>query len=173
MNNSFLIPLIFFLLSLAVRCVYELLKETHRINPENKPVFVVILCAMCVLWVSWFNLCPKDPVRMSLPDVLPLIGLYFFIIGTILAIGAFIQLRGVENIKHLVTAGFFKKIRHPMYIGFICWIVGWGFYHKALISLAIGVPAIICVLWWRRLEERRLEIQFGESYQQYRLRTWF
>jgi protein-S-isoprenylcysteine O-methyltransferase Ste14 len=56
-----------------------------------------------------------------------------------LAVGALIQLRGVENIKHMVTAGLFRKIRHPMYTGFILWIFGWSVYHGALLSLAIGL----------------------------------
>jgi len=41
MSNSFLISAILFLLCLGIRFIYELLKETHKINPESKPVFVV------------------------------------------------------------------------------------------------------------------------------------
>jgi protein-S-isoprenylcysteine O-methyltransferase Ste14 len=67
----------------------------------------------------------------------------------------------------------FTKIRHPMYVGFIAWILGWSIFHSAIISLAIGLIGIVSVLWWRRLEEARLEVQFGASYQQYRLTTWF
>ncbi len=37
-----------------------------------------------------------------------------------------IQLKGLENINHLVTTGLFSKIRHPMYDGFILWILGWA-----------------------------------------------
>jgi len=173
MDNAFLIAAILFLLCLAIRSVYELLKEAHKINPESKPVFIMIFAAMCVLWVSWFSLCLKDQGGIDLPVFIPWIGLIIFIIGTVLAVGALIQLRGVENIKHLVTNGFFKKIRHPMYTGFICWILGWSLYHKAVISLAIGILAIVSVLWWRHLEDKRLEVQFGSTYQQYRLRTWF
>jgi protein-S-isoprenylcysteine O-methyltransferase Ste14 len=173
MNNAFLIPAILFLLCLVIRAAYELLKEAHRINLESKSVFAVILFAMCVLWVSWFSLCRTDPVRMSLPICVQWSGLAIFIIGMILAVGSLIQLRGVENIKHLVTNGLFTKVRHPMYIGFICWILGWGLYQQAVISLAIGIVAIANVLWWRHLEEKRLEIQFGESYQRYRQTTWF
>jgi protein-S-isoprenylcysteine O-methyltransferase Ste14 len=173
MPSAFLIPAILFLLSLAVRSIYELLKEAQRINPESKPIFVVVFSVMCVLWTSWFILCREDPARASLPDPVRWIGFVIFIAGTILAVGALIQLRGVENIDHLVTNGLFKKIRHPMYVGFICWVVGWSTFHNAVLSLAIGILAILSVLWWRHLEERRLEIQFGEFYQRYRLTTWF
>jgi protein-S-isoprenylcysteine O-methyltransferase Ste14 len=90
-----------------------------------------------------------------------------------LAVVALIQLRGVENIDHLVSTGLFKKLRHPMYTGFILWIIGWGPYHSAILSLGIGLVGIAGILWWRHLEDVRLEVQFGSRYQQYRLTTWF
>jgi protein-S-isoprenylcysteine O-methyltransferase Ste14 len=128
---------------------------------------------MCILWVSWFSLCPADPSRLRLPDAIRWIGLAVVIGGTALAVGALVQLKGVENINHLVTTGLFKRIRHPMYAGFISWIVGWSIYHDGFISLVIGLVGIASVLWWRHLEEKRLAIQFGSSYRQYRLTTWF
>ena len=173
MDNAFLIPAVLFLLSLVVRTVYELLKEARKFNPESKPIFAVVFSAMCILWLSWFTLCPADPSRLDFPDTVRWFGLSVFVLGTILAVGALVQLRGVENIDHLVTGGLFKKIRHPMYAGFILWLLGWSIYHSALISFLIGLIGIASVLWWRHLEERRLEVQFGSSYQQYRLTTWF
>jgi protein-S-isoprenylcysteine O-methyltransferase Ste14 len=153
--------------------VYELLKEARKINPESKLIFACILTAMCVLWMSWFWLCTVDPYRVDLPDAIRWSGLAVHLAGMILAVGALIQLRGVENIDHLVTTGLFKKIRHPMYAGFIAWILGWSIFHGALVSLAIGLPGIASILWWRHLEETRLEVQFGNRYSQYRLTTWW
>jgi protein-S-isoprenylcysteine O-methyltransferase Ste14 len=173
MNIEYFIPAVLFLLCLVLRSIYELLKEARRINTESKPIFISIFSAMCILWISWFSLCPADPFRVDLPDAIHWTGFAVFIIGMILAVGALIQLRGVENIDHLVTTGLFKKVRHPMYAGFIAWILGWSVYHGALISLAIGLPGIASILWWRHLEETRLEVQFGNSYIQYRLTTWF
>jgi protein-S-isoprenylcysteine O-methyltransferase Ste14 len=173
MNIEFLIPAILFPACLAVRCGYELLKDAHKINPESKPIFAVILTVMCSLWVSWFTLCPLDPFQIQLPDPIRWFGFSIVAAGMLLAVGALIQLRGVENIDHLVTTGLFKKIRHPMYVGFIAWILGWSIFHGAIVSLAIGLIGIFSVLWWRHLEEARLEVQFGTTYQQYRLTTWF
>jgi len=173
MTIEFLVPVILFLLSLAMRCGYERLKDSHRIDPESKPIFAAIVTVMCILWISWFNLCRLDPFQIQLPDSIRWFGFSIFAAGMVLAVGALIQLRGVENIHHLVTTGLFTKIRHPMYVGFIAWILGWSIFHSAIISLAIGLIGIVSVLWWRRLEEARLEVQFGASYQQYRLTTWF
>ena len=173
MDVTFLIPAVLFLLCLAIRAIYERLKEAHKINLESKPIFIMIFSVMCVLWISWFSLCPSDPFRIDVPPVLRWIGFAIFGFGLFLAFGALIQLRGVENINHLVTTGIFKKFRHPMYVGFISWIVGWSVYHGAFVSLTIGLVGIVSVLWWRHLEEIRLSVQFGNAYEQYRLLTWF
>ena len=172
MTTEFLIAAALFVLCIALRSGYELLKEAHKIDPESKPVFALILTVMCVLWASWFSLPPQDPYRADLPDSVRWIGLAIFIIGMIVAVGALIQLRGVENIDHLVTTGLFRKFRHPMYMGFIAWIVGWSVYHSAPLSLAIGTIGIANILWWRHLEEVRLEVQHGTAYHQYRASTW-
>lgn len=173
MGNAFLVFSVCFLACLAIRAVYELQKETGRIDPENKIVFAGILAAMIILWLSWFGLPESDPFPMGLPEAIRRTGLLVFVIGTILAIGALIQLRGVENIQRLVTGGLFKRIRHPMYLGFICWFLGWSVAHDAGASLLLGLVGTASVVWWRHLEERRLEAQFGSAYQQYRRATWF
>ncbi len=173
MENDFLLPAALHLLCLGARSTYEALKERKKIDLENKVIFVLIFSAMCALWISWFSLCPADPARLDLPEAIRWIGFGIFAAGMILAVGALIQLRGVENINHLVTGGLFRKMRHPMYAGFVCWIIGWSIYHSAPIGFAIGIVGIANVLWWRHLEERRLEVQFGNDYLQYRLSTWF
>lgn len=172
MDTGFLSLTVLFLMCLAIRVTYEILKERNRINSESKPVFAVVFTAMCVLWLSWFSLCPSDPYPFDLPGPVRWAGFAVFLLGTVLAVGALFQLKGVENINHLVTSGLFKKVRHPMYIGFISWILGWSVYHNALVSLAVGSLAIVSVLWWRHLEETRLEVQFGDEYRRYRLTTW-
>ena len=173
MVSSYLILVVVFLLCLLLRTGYELLKEAGKIDPENKLIFSLIFSAMCVLWVSWFSLCPLDPSLVNVPEAVRWIGLGLFIGGMIFAFGALVQLRGVENIKHLVTTGLFVKIRHPMYAGFVLWILGWSIYHNAILSLFVGLIGITNILYWRRLEEARLLAQYGDAYEQYRLRTWF
>jgi len=66
-----------------------------------------------------------------------------------------------------------SRLRHPMYTGFILWIVSWARFHGAAISLLPGLLGIVNVLHWRRLEEEKLESAYGESYRAYRRSTWF
>jgi protein-S-isoprenylcysteine O-methyltransferase Ste14 len=173
MDTTYLILVILFVASLSIRTGYEVLKDAGKVNPESKPLFAFIFATMCTLWVCWFSLCPLDPFRVNLPDVLRWGGLALVVVGLILALGALFQLRGLENIDHLVTSGLFAKIRHPMYTGFALWILGWSTYHNAIASLLVGLIGITNILYWRGLEEKRLVARYGETYQQYRGTTWF
>ena len=173
MNTYYLVFLGLYLGSLIIRTGYELLKKTGRVNPKSMIIFAVVFAAMCLLWVSWFILCTLDPFRFALPDTVRWVGLGMLIMGLGLTIGGVVQLRGLENINHLVTTGLFSKLRHPMYTGFILWILGWAIYHGAVLSLVFGCVGIGNILYWRRLEEENLESWYGEDYRRYRQGTWF
>ncbi len=173
MKTAYLVFLVIYLGGLAVRAFYELLKKAGKINPRNIIIFAGILTVMLLLWTSWFNMCPLDPVKIAIPSLLRWAGIIILILGLALAIGALIQLRGVENIDHLVTSRLFARIRHPMYLGFIFWIFGWVIFHGAVISLVAGLVGIGNILYWRHLEEKDLEAAYGDEYRNYRSRTWF
>jgi len=173
MNPIYFVFLGLFVVCLIIRIGYEVLKKAGRVNPRSKSLFAFIFTAMCVLWISWFSMCPIDPFPISLPDALRWISLSLVILGVGLSIGALVQLKGLENVERLVTTGLFSRIRHPMYTGFLSWIVGWSMYYGALTSFIFGVIAVGNILYWRRLEEGTLELQYGESYRVYRKNTWF
>ena len=173
MKTGYLVFLGLYFFGLLIRAGYEQLKKTGRVNPKSKIIFTIVFIAMCLIWVSWFNMCPLDPLKLSLPQIIKWMGFITFLVGLGLAIGAVIQLKGVENIDHLVTNGLFSKIRHPMYVGFILWIFGWAIYHGAVISLFVGLVAIVNILYWKRLEEGEMESKYGETYLEYRKRTCF
>jgi protein-S-isoprenylcysteine O-methyltransferase Ste14 len=173
MNTNYFVFLGIYLGSLIARTCYELLKKTGRVNPKSAIVFAVIFAVMCLMWISWFNMGPLDLWRLALPNIVRWVGLGLVIAGMGLAIGAFVQLRGLENIDHLVTTGLFSKLRHPMYTGFILWILGWAIFHGAVVSLVVGFVGIGNILYWRRLEDRNMEEMYGEVYKEYRQKTWF
>ena len=173
MNANYFIVLGLYLGSLVIRTGYEVLKKTGRLNPKNTVIFAVILVVMCVMWASWFGLAPLDPWPVALPAIVRWIGLGLFLVGMGLAVGALVELRGVENIDHLVTAGLFSRLRHPMYTGFILWIVGWAIFYGAPASLIAGLAGIGNILYWRSLEDESLEQRYAEAYRAYRQKTWF
>jgi protein-S-isoprenylcysteine O-methyltransferase Ste14 len=96
------------------------------------------------------------------------VGLIAILTGVGLAVGGLIQLRGLENIDHHVTDGLYAKLRHPMYTGFILWIMGWIIFNRAAASLAIGLVCILNILYWRGIKEKKLVAEFGDKYGGYK-----
>ena len=173
MNLEFWILFCLFVACHVIRTTYELLKKRGTITEKNKPAFIIVLIAMIALWVSWFGMCPIDPFRVDLPPFIRMTGFALFVLGLVLAVTALIQLRGVEHVDRLVTKGLFAVTRHPMYIGFVFWIVGWATYHGAAFSLIPGTLAIVNIVFWARLEDERLLERYGEEYRTYREETLF
>jgi protein-S-isoprenylcysteine O-methyltransferase Ste14 len=173
MNGTYPVLAGLCLVGLAVRTSYELLKKNGRLDPRNRAIFALVFGAMSCLLASWPVMCPIDPARIALPGYLKWIGLGAAMAGWVLAIGGVAQLRGLENIDHLVTTGLYARLRHPMYSGFILWIVGWVLAFGAMVSLAIGVVGVANILYWRWLEDGALRSQYGEAYRSYCQRTWF
>ncbi len=173
MSPAFLLFVALFLVGLTIRAVYEMLKKAHKLDEGNRPVFLVVVAGMAMLWIGWFAMCPQDPVRLRIPEPGRWAGFALVVLGWGLALGALAQLRGVENIDHLVTTGLFARLRHPMYTGFVLWIVGWAAFHGAAVSVLPGLLGIASVQHWRWLEERKLEATYGDRYRAYRRSTWF
>ncbi|MFA4986151.1 MAG: isoprenylcysteine carboxylmethyltransferase family protein [Candidatus Brocadiia bacterium] len=160
------------LLGLAIRTSYELLKKAGRIDSRNKAVFAVVFAAMCTMLGSWPLMVPLDPVQFFMPNLVQDLGIGLVAVGCTLAVVGLVQLRGVENIGHLVTTGLYAHLRHPMYMGFILWILGWSVRYGAVVSMALGILCIGNIFFWEHLEERAMEAQYGEEYRAYRKRTW-
>jgi protein-S-isoprenylcysteine O-methyltransferase Ste14 len=160
-------------LALAVRTTYELLKKDGRVDTHGKAVFTVVFVAMSCMLASWPAMCRLDPARLALGAGQPLIGGALVAAALGLAFGGLAQLRGLEDVDHLVTSGLYAHLRHPMYVGFVLWIVGWVVLHGALVSAALAVVAVVNIALWRRLEESALLGRYGERYRAYRAATWF
>jgi len=165
--------LIFFFAGLTTRTGYEILKNTGRVNTENRLVIILIFTAMTLMWVGWFGLCEQDPLKMILPDIISWLGFGLFFLGLILVVLTVIQLRGVENTDHFVTSGLFSKLRHPMYTGFMLWIPGWALYNGSLTSFLPGILLIVNIIYWIRLEEKELLKKYGDNYRDWQRQTWF
>ena len=159
------------LTGLAIRTGYEVRNRVRAVDRPSRVLFAVVFAAMCGVLGSWPAMCPRDPWQSALGRGAHSIGLLVAAAGLALAVGGLAQLRGLENIDHLVTTGLFSRLRHPMYTGFVLWIAGWVLAYGALASLAVGAICVANILYWRHLEERALEVRYGEEYRAYRQRT--
>lgn len=107
------------------------------------------------------------------------------IAGTILLVAGFIgwltarlQIREFftprAEARGLVTTGIYSKIRNPIYFFGLVFFAGLVLYLSIPWWWLLLMALIIIVQIWRaRNEARVLEARFGETYRQYRAKTWF
>jgi protein-S-isoprenylcysteine O-methyltransferase Ste14 len=72
----------------------------------------------------------------------------------------------------LIKTGIYSKLRHPMYTGFILWLLGSPVFFRAGFSMILSLLFIGNILFWRYLEELELEKRFP-AYPAYRKTTIF
>ncbi len=157
----------------AARTTYEILKKKGKIDTRRLGVIVALIAAMSAFLMSWIFMGPFDPVRLFSSELARWTGFGLVIAGLGLAAGGFAQLGRPENIDHLITTGLFSRLRHPMYTGFVMWILGWVMFYGSVTSISIALIGIGNIIYWRQLEERALESRYGEDFRRYRERTWF
>jgi protein-S-isoprenylcysteine O-methyltransferase Ste14 len=170
---AYLIGIVLYVAGLSIRDGYELLKRGGRIDPTNARVFAVVFTSMIVMWLSWFAVGMLAPAHLAISWIVRWAGLSAVLLGTVVSVAGMWQLGGVENIDHLVKTGLFSRVRHPMYVGFILWIIGWCAYASATAVLVLAPFGLVSILWWRRLEESELATRYGSEYVEYRASTWF
>jgi len=163
---------VLFLVCQTLRIVYEFLRSRGLISEENRLVTGPMTVIMILLWVSWFSLCDADPRRLGLPGWLRGLGLGFFGAGVLVFLIALVQLKGFSGRKELITRGLFSRIRHPMYLGFLLWLIGYPLFREAASALVTVPLWMVLVLVWRAFEEKDLLDQHRD-YAEYMERTWF
>ena len=77
----------------------------------------------------------------------------------------------VEPDRHdqsLVTSGIRSRVRHPIYLGHLCELLGWTIALGTISLIALTAFAILTGAFMLRLEDNELEARFGAPYRQYR-----
>jgi protein-S-isoprenylcysteine O-methyltransferase Ste14 len=76
------------------------------------------------------------------------------------------------EVRQVVIAGAYRRIRHPMYAGYLCFLAGFALANGSL-ACGLLVPLHMGLLLYRaRLEEARLA-ECSPAYREYRERTGF
>jgi protein-S-isoprenylcysteine O-methyltransferase Ste14 len=73
--------------------------------------------------------------------------------------------------QRLVTAGLRARLRHPVYLGHLCEILGWSIGTGLAACYGLTAFALISGAIMIRLEDKELERRFGEEYRKYKSAT--
>jgi protein-S-isoprenylcysteine O-methyltransferase Ste14 len=68
----------------------------------------------------------------------------------------------------LVTAGIRGRVRHPIYLGHLCELLGWTIAFGTVSLFVVAAFAIVTGAIMLPLEDRELEARFGSPYRDYR-----
>ena len=125
-------------------------------------------------YLGWGFWCGNDPVKMSIASSLSLpLGIALAVIGFGLFGYSEMKKGSVGEEQELVTTGIYSKVRHPMYIGIILFHIGLPLIFNSFVALMSTVLWAAIIFAWKVFEEKNLVRQFGESYVEYKKRTWF
>ncbi|MBN2344950.1 MAG: isoprenylcysteine carboxylmethyltransferase family protein [Candidatus Aminicenantes bacterium] len=172
MHPFFAVFFVLCFIGFALRTLFNYLKFKGSSLAEKKTVVNAVYAVMAVLWFSWFQMCFFDPVKIAIPVWLRHAGLALFVSGVFLFVFSHLRLGGFTEEGKLVTGGIYSRIRNPMYLGFILWIIGFPVFTRSMATLASSVLWIAHFLCWKILEEKSLERKFPQ-YGQYKKQTWF
>lgn len=155
-----------------VRTIYEIIKHKKLLKP-GKLSFIIIFTNMILLWASWFGLCSIDPYSVTIPAALRYLGIILAGLGVVSFLTALSTIKSLESYEgDLISHGIYAKIRHPMYLGFILWLLGMPLYSGGILSFILAVVFTANVLFWRYLEEIELVSRFT-GYRKYKRKTIF
>jgi protein-S-isoprenylcysteine O-methyltransferase Ste14 len=106
----------------------------------------------------------------------------FFLVGFSIYRAAFqkfdrTQVSGLAELEphrhrqQLITTGIRARVRHPIYLGHLCEIIGWCIGTGLVALYALAVFAIVTGAVMIRMEDRELEARFGEAFREYQQRV--
>lgn len=90
---------------------------------------------------------------------------------------SFSQLVGLEEIspgatgRQLVTGGLRARLRHPLYLGHLCTLLGWTLGSGSAACFALTTFAVLSGAFMIPWEERELRARFGAAWDDYASRV--
>lgn len=78
----------------------------------------------------------------------------------------------IQRNHQLVTTGPFRYIRHPVYLGILCFVLGLSFLFRSWIGLVALIPIAAGLLFRIKDEEEVLHKEFGLEWETYCKQSW-
>ena len=141
------------------------------------PPVLTLIHLIVAFVLSWLI-----PLPIQLPTFVSYIGIVLVLLGFGFAFSAILQFRAKQttvnphgSVSAIISEGPYRFSRNPIYVSFVCLLIGFPLIVKSLWGLILS-PVLI--LLFNQLviqyEEAYLEKKFGETYTSYksRVRRW-
>ena len=136
------------------------------------PVWIAMWIVLALLTARWREVVLYDAAWTWIPAVILIAtGLTVYIVSS--KHFSATQVSGMSELlpsreQRLVTSGIRQRVRHPIYLGHFCEMLGWSIGTGLAVCYALTAFAVICGIVMIRLEENELEKRFGAAYITYR-----
>ena len=140
------------------------------------PVWIAMWLAICAITWPWRHVLLYENA-LSWVVAAPFFGVGFYLYHHGRARFSFAQLVGRPEVEggrfeqRLVTTGIRARVRHPVYLGHLCELIGWSLGTGLAVVYLLTAFAVITGAIMIRMEDDELERRFGESFRQYRKAT--
>lgn len=81
------------------------------------------------------------------------------------------ELQPHRHEQRLRTEGIRARVRHPLYLGHLCMLLGLTIAFGTIAMYLLTAFAVVTGVFMVRLEDRELEQRFGEEFRQYKRRV--
>jgi protein-S-isoprenylcysteine O-methyltransferase Ste14 len=151
----------------------NVLKDKNGEHPFGDAGQAILFFIFLAVWVadSFFLRLSTFPARyIPLPVRLVFLALAMF--ATVLLFkSSGPDIHHGRRQDHVIETGAFRYVRHPLYLGILCFYIGMIVATGSLISLALFVGIFIFYNYIARYEEKLMEAWFSEAYKTYQKRT--
>ncbi len=131
-------------------------------------VLIIVAFSILIVFYSKAGFSVNSFTYIGLALIIP--SLVFFTIARI-QLGSSFQVSAEAN--KLVTEGLYKKIRHPVYLFGLLFLLGFIIFIQMFYLLVFWGALIFLQRRRIKKEEKVLEEKFGEQYIKYKRETWF
>jgi protein-S-isoprenylcysteine O-methyltransferase Ste14 len=178
---------LWWVLMIVLTLVYMYRKDPELLAERSKPVGegshkkwdAILLSLIYLLAIAWLVMMPLDTVRFHWSPAFPL---WLKIIGGLLLVPAlyFIYKATADNTflsarvriqddrkQHVITTGTYAFVRHPLYFGCVCLILGGPLLLGSLVGLGLSILAVTTLVV-RIVGEEKMLVNELEGYAEYK-----
>ena len=151
---------------------------------KDDKTILIFRILMPISVIFSFLVAYADPWKFALDSdklyFLDFFAVLLFIAGIVLRWGAIFSLKKAFTVKvsilkdhELKKDGLYKWIRHPSYTGMYIYGLGYALSFHSILCIVLIISAVCISTHLRiKVEEKVLESHFGESYLEYKRKSW-